>query len=119
MEHNIAAGKTGEDLASKYLQAQGYKILQRNFKCKIGEIDIVAIEKDTLVFVEVKTRLSKEYGLPEEAVTPWKIKVISRVGEYFKMLNPKLPVQLRIDVVSILLSPGGKDEIKLIKNASS
>lgn len=112
-------GKMGEKIAVKYLQSHDYKILTRNFRSKLGEIDIIAQEKETLVFVEVKTRWSKAFGPPEEAVTPWKIKSIIKTGDYFKMLHPELPESLRIDVVAISLSPGGGvEEIKLIKNAT-
>ena len=116
---NQYLGKKGEEIAKRYLQSKGYKILFKNFRSRLGEIDIIGQDKDTLVFVEVKTRFSKEFGEPEEAVTPWKIKSIIRTGEYFKMLHPELPESLRIDVVAISLSPGGGvEEIKLIKNAT-
>ncbi len=112
-------GKRGEDLASEYLKDRGYKILQKNFKSKTGEIDIVALEKDVLVFIEVKTRYNQKFGLPEEAVTPWKINKIVRTGDYYRMLHPKSPEGLRIDIVSILMSPAGEaEEIRLIKNAT-
>lgn len=115
----LLLGKLGENFACQYLQSHGYKILARNFKSKIGEIDIIAIDHGVLVFVEVKTRWSKEFGLPEEAITPWKLKSITKTGYYFKMLHPELPESLRIDVVAISLSPGGRvEEIKLIKNAT-
>src|SRR3990167_10529495 len=103
----VTAGKLGEDTAVKHLLKSGYKILQRNFRSKFGEIDIVAIDPSTgsgqvtLVFVEVKTRWNKEYGYPQEAVTPRKLRKIARTGEYFKLLNPQTPELLRIDVVAI------------------
>jgi putative endonuclease len=112
-------GKKGEDLALKFLKSQKYKIIARNFRCRLGEIDIIAQDKETLVFIEVKTRWSQKFGPPEEAVTPWKIKSIVKTGQYFKLLHPDLPENLRIDVVAISLSPGGEVEnINLIKNAS-
>lgn len=112
-------GKKGEKLAAVYLQRHGYRILTTNFRSKLGEIDIIAQERSVLVFVEVKTRWSKKFGLPEEAVSPWKIRSITRTGEYFKMLRPELPESLRIDVVAISLSPGGEvEEMKLIKNVT-
>ncbi len=116
---NKSIGNKGEEIAARFLLSQGYKILQRNFKSKFGEIDIIAINHNVLVFIEVKTRWSKAFGLPEEAVTPWKIKSIIKTGEYFKLLHPELPESLRIDVVAISMSPGGEvGEIRLIKNAS-
>jgi len=115
----IDLGKKGEELAVKYLQNHGYKVLTRNFRSKLGEIDIIAQEKNILVFIEVKTRWSKKFGPPEEAVTPWKIKSIIKTSQYYKMLNPELPELLRIDVMAISLSPsGGVEEIKLLKNVT-
>lgn len=112
-------GILGEDLAVKFLKKNGYKILQRNFRSKLGEIDIVAQEKDVLVFVEVKTRWSEKFGLPEEAITPWKIRSIIKTGQYFKLLNPDFPESLRIDLVAIELTSWGKlKRIEIIKNIS-
>lgn len=116
-------GLLGEGLAIKFLKKNGYKILERNFRSKLGEIDIVGIDPSassgqaTLAFIEVKTRWSKKFGSPEEAITPWKIKSIIKTGQYFKLLHPELPDSLRIDVVAISLSPSGEvEEIKLLKN---
>lgn len=109
-------GAEGEEIAIKLLENQGYKILQKNFRCKIGEIDIVALEGKTLVFVEVKTRWTKEFGLPEEAITPWKIRKIARAGDYFQLLNPGLPKLLRIDAVCLDLSDGLPGTARIIKN---
>ncbi len=112
-------GKRGEDLAVTFLKKQGYKILERNFQKGYGEIDIVAQEKDTLVFVEVKTRTSTEFGSPLEAITPWKLKALTRSCQFYKSLHPELPEGLRIDLVAISLSPAGGGEvekIELVKN---
>lgn len=112
-------GKRGEELAVRYLRSHGYRILTRNFRSKFGEIDAIGLDGQTLVFIEVKTRWSKAFGPPEEAVTPWKLKSIIKTGQYFKMLHPKLPESLRIDVIAISLSPGGGvEEIKLLKNVT-
>lgn len=119
MTDNISLGKYGEDLAVKYLQKQGYKILERNFKKRWGEIDIVCQEKDTLVFVEVKTRIGQDYGSAAEAITPWKLKALVRSAQYYKMLHPELPEALRIDVLAIDLSPAREvKRIELIKNVT-
>ncbi|MFZ5366396.1 MAG: YraN family protein [Patescibacteria group bacterium] len=115
-------GILGEDLAVKFLKKNGYKILQRNFRSKFGEIDIIAQDPSAgsgqvLVFVEVKTRWSKSFGPPEEAITPWKIRRIIKAGEYYKMLHPELPEALRLDAVCLDLSPTGRvGKIKIIKN---
>lgn len=117
--HNQNLGKLGEEIATEYLRKQGYQILQRNFKAKYGEIDIICLEKTTLVFVEVKTRWSKEFGEPEEAVTRWKIGSITRTGQYYSLLHPDLPELLRIDVVGIMMDANGKVErLTLTKNVT-
>jgi putative endonuclease len=75
------------------------------------------LDSDTLVFIEVKTRWSKRFGPPEEAITPWKIKHIIKAGQYYQLLHPELPDSLRIDAVTVDLSPtGGVRETKIIKN---
>ena len=94
-------GKQGENYACRLLQKSGYRIIERNFTSRFGEIDIIAQDKDTLVFVEVKTRWSRRFGLPQEAVTPQKLFRIKRTAEYFSLRHPHLPKKLRIDVVAI------------------
>lgn len=111
----FSSGRLGETSAEKFLVSLGYKILTKNFRSKFGEIDIVAIENNTLVFIEVKTRWSNKYGAPEEAVGPYKLKSISRTGEYFKLLYPNTPNLERIDVVAVDLA---NNQTRLIKDAS-
>lgn len=94
-------GRRGEKLAVDFLKKQSFKILETNFNSKFGEIDIVAVEKDTLVFVEVKTRSSREFGLPEEAVGGRKIFHIVRAAAYYRQIRKNLPEAERIDVVAI------------------
>jgi putative endonuclease len=94
-------GKRAEDYAVKLLSGQGYKVIDRNFHSKFGEIDIVAVKDECLVFVEVKARWSQKFGKPEEAVTPSKLWKIGRTGEYYSLLHPKLSKKLRIDVVAL------------------
>lgn len=98
---NISSGKRGERIAAMFLQKQGYTILEMNFKARYGEIDIIANDHGILVFVEVKTRKSYEYGRPEEAVDPRKLRIVVRTGEYYKLLHPELPDLLRVDVVAV------------------
>ncbi|MEX0621694.1 MAG: YraN family protein [Candidatus Woykebacteria bacterium] len=113
-------GAKGEAIAVSLLRCQGYKILVKNFRCRLGEIDIIAQDKDTLVFVEVKTRWSKEFGLPEEAVGKRKLHSIQKVGEYFRMSHKgSLPEAHRIDVVAIEMGIQGKVTRKeIIQNAA-
>lgn len=115
--NNLSTGKIGENAACQYLQSHGYRIIERNFRKGYSEIDIVAIEGKTLVFVEVKTRYSNTFGNPQEAVTFWKMKSLIRAAQYYKLLHPKLPDSLRIDVVSVYLTSDNRlEKIELFKN---
>ncbi len=73
-------GKKGEELALRFLKKRGYRIIEKNYVCKMGEMDIIAKEKDTLVFVEVKTRTSTTFGPPQLAVNPTKQMQLSKVA---------------------------------------
>lgn len=106
-KRRVNLGKLGEQKAVKYLQKQGYKVLERNFHSRFGEIDIIVDKQDSLIFVEVKTRWSKKYGLPEEAVTPRKISSIIKTGQYYKILHPKTPDLMRVDLIAIELDSSG------------
>ncbi|MBI2268345.1 MAG: YraN family protein [Candidatus Blackburnbacteria bacterium] len=110
-----ATGRLGEDLAVGFLQKQGYKILTRNFRSHFGEVDIVAQDKKTLVFVEVKMRDDYSFGYPEEAVTPRKISSIIKTGQYYKLVYPGTPSLMRVDVVAIDMI-GDQPQIRLHKN---
>lgn len=109
-------GKTGEDLAEKYLKYHGYKIIERNYRIRGGEIDIIALDGKTLVYVEVKTRTSHKFGLPEEAVTPWKLKFLERASKFYRNSRKNLPELERIDVLAIDLVENDP-KFTLIKNA--
>lgn len=112
-------GNLGENLALKHLKSKGYRIFTRNFRSKFGEIDIIAIHENDLVFIEVKTRWSQSFGPPEEAITPWKIRRIIKTGQYFKLLHPELPDSLRLDAVVIDLDNQGRlERIEIIKNCT-
>ncbi|MDD2707419.1 MAG: YraN family protein [Verrucomicrobiae bacterium] len=95
-------GEWGEWQAAKFLQKHGFKILLKGYRCKMGEIDLVAREQDILVFVEVKTRQTIHYGDPASAVTPQKQRHICRVAlDYLRRLrNPEIPV--RFDIVEVV-----------------
>lgn len=111
-------GNLGENLALKHLKNKGYQFIERNFRWRFGEIDLILQDQDILVFVEVKTRFHPDFGNPEEAVTPWKIKSIIKTAEYFQYKNPSLPGSIRIDVVAIDLDPENEKALRLrhIKN---
>ena len=111
-------GKIGEALACNYLRRCGYSILDRNYRTKIGEIDIVAQDGKILVFVEVKTRRSDSYGLPEESINIKKMHKLTRLAQLYIRNKRLYSAEARFDVVSILIpSRFGKKTIRLIKNA--
>lgn len=113
----VRLGKLGEQIALGLLRKKGYKILDKNFRSRFGEIDIVAEDRGVLVFVEVKTRWSKKFGNPEEAVTPWKLRAIAKTGDYYKLTHPNTPELIRIDVVAIEIE-GRKAKARLIRNVT-
>lgn len=105
--HRQLLGKKGEDQAVRYLKSRGYSILDRNFRAGYGEIDIIATIDSMLVFIEVKARENTRYGYPEEAVTGRKLREVVKAAEYYALLHPKLPVNQRVDVISILYDGTG------------
>ncbi|MBS3906618.1 MAG: YraN family protein [Syntrophaceae bacterium] len=111
-----ALGKKGEEIALRFLKKNGYRILEKNYVCKMGEMDIIAKEKDALVFIEVKTRTSTEFGPPQLAVNSRKQRQLSKVA--LNYLNEKRlkDVKARFDVIAILLRQKG-EEIELIRDA--
>lgn len=112
---SLKLGVLAENFAAKLLQNKGYRILDRNFRSKFGEIDIIATLDDSLVFVEVKARWSQKFGLPEEAVTLQKLYKIRKTGEYYSLLHPELPQKLRIDVVALEIQNGAVAASKIIQ----
>ncbi len=106
-----AMGLEGEEIACRYLIRKKYDILARRFKMFRGEIDIVARDGETLVFIEVKTRADESHGRPEEAVTPGKQRQIRRIAQGYLVANPSPGVDCRFDVVAILFR--GPDDCRL------
>jgi putative endonuclease len=113
---NREVGKKGEEVALRFLKKNGYRILQRNYVCKLGEVDIIAREKDTLAFVEVKTRTSTTFGPPQLAVNASKQMQLSKAALSFIKEKRLEEMKARFDVVAILLGPRG-EEIELIRDA--
>ena len=107
MYYKTELGKMGEDIARCYLLQNNYKIIEQNFRCRQGEIDIVAIDENELVFIEVKTRTSHQYGKPCEAVDDTKIKHILRVAEYYTYIKRIRNTYMRIDVIEVMISRKG------------
>ena len=101
-------GAFGERLAAAHLEAKGYRIRDRNYRCREGEIDIVAQDGETLVFVEVRTRRGNALGGPAESITAAKeARLVAAATAYVQALAEP-PADQRIDVVAVQLSPGGR-----------
>jgi putative endonuclease len=109
-------GRKGEAIALRFLKKNGYRVIQTNYSCKLGEVDIIAKEKDVLVFIEVKTRTSMIFGPPQLAVTSTKQHQLSKVALNFLKEKKIEDAKARFDVVAILLGPTG-EKIELIRNA--
>lgn len=109
--------KRGEDLAAQYLTKKGYKIIERNFRKGYGEIDIICVKDNTLVFVEVKTRTSNLYGGAIEAIAYHKIKSLIKTVQFYKMLHSKLPELMRVD--AILIDLNSNNEVKNIEHVEN
>jgi len=112
-------GRSGEEAAVQYLKKHKYRVISRSFRFFRGEIDIVAFDRNTLVFFEVKTRKSSEFGFPEESVTPSKQRQIRKVAQGFLDRNKLHDVECRFDVLSLVLNDKGQFEITHIKDAFS
>lgn len=110
-------GAEGEEIAAELLVKSGFEIIKRNYRYGHGEIDIIAKEKDTLVFVEVKTRKNLEFGPPELAVTKSKQRQIKKIAEAYLYDKEIKDTDCRIDVIAILLKKNLPPEINHIKNA--
>lgn len=115
MTSHIEKGRTGESIAVKYLINKDYYILEKNFRIKTGEIDIIALKDDILVFVEVKTRTSTNYGYAYEAVNKKKQRKIINTALYYIKLNRMKNYQLRFDIIEVYL--GRTNKINHFKNA--
>ena len=110
-EQRRASGTLGENLAADYLKRQGYVILERNFANELGELDIIARDKDYLCIIEVKTRLSDAYGSPLEAITRHKQKKIIKVAQSYLKFKQMSNCQARFDVVAVMFNEGPDYEI--------
>jgi putative endonuclease len=107
-------GRQGEEAAAHYLEKNNYKILCRNYSCRLGEIDIVACERDVIVFVEVRSRSSSDYGLPQESVNSRKkIKLRQLAWHYLKAVG-KTSASCRFDVIAVLFD--GNSRVKKLEH---
>ena len=112
----IETGRRGEDAAVAYLKRAGYEIIERNYRCPFGEVDIVAREGGSIVFIEVKSRRSEIYGEPEASVGIEKQKKISRISMDYLQKKRLSPGSVRFDVIAVKMQLGSA-QIELIKDA--
>ncbi len=110
-------GTQGEIAAWAFLEKKGFQILEKNFRCPLGEIDIVAAQGRRIRFVEVKTRTSNRYGEPEEAVTLGKQKKIIRLAQWYLKARKKEDMPISFDVIAVSAGSGQALQIRYIPNA--
>ncbi len=114
---NKILGKKGEKLAREYLEKMGYIIIETNFYCRFGEIDIIARYNDKLAFIEVKTRGQDVFGKPAESVDFIKRNRIYKVAEFYTYINELYDVPMSLDVIEVYVLESNKVRIAHIKNA--
>ena len=101
---NFKKGKTGENIAISYLKKNNYKIISKNYKCKVSEIDIIAIKENILTFIEVKSRTNKDYGMPYEPVDNKKISKIRKGAQIFLISNTINYEGISFDIIEVFLN---------------
>lgn len=109
-------GAAGEEVAARLLASLGYRILERNYRCPLGELDAVAVKDRTLVFLEVKARTSDDFGGPLEAVDRRKRRKLTRLAQYFTKERGLVDVPQRFDVVAVWFE-GGRARAEVYENA--
>ena len=115
MAKHLSTGREGESLALKWLRTEGFTIIHSNWRFSYYEIDVIAEQNGILHFIEVKTRRSSRYGLPEESVSKTKFNRLLRAGEQFLSLNKKWN-RVQYDILSITIAPNGKPEYFFIRD---
>lgn len=108
-------GRSGEDIAYEYLLKNKYKIIERNFLCRTGEIDIIAYKDKHIIFVEVKTRTNRNYGLPAESVTKGKLERMYKTARYYLHINKAENEYVRFDVIEVYYSKNNGYKLNHIK----
>lgn len=114
---NKKIGREGEKIAQKYLEDNGYEIIEKNFYCRFGEIDIIAKLNDEVIFVEVKTRKQIKYGNAAESVTEYKKNHIYRVAEFYTYVYQLYNVPMSLDVIEVYIFDDKETRVAHIKNA--
>ncbi|WP_129337720.1 YraN family protein [Cellulomonas endophytica] len=112
MAEKDRVGRYGEDLVAARLGAAGWTVLDRNWRCAAGELDLVARDGDRLVAVEVKTRRSQRFGTPAEAVTPAKVARLRRLLARWLVEHEEHAAEVRVDVVAVVLHPGAEPVVE-------
>ncbi len=110
-------GEKGERLARQALRRSGYRVVAKNWRCPLGELDVVALEGGTLVFIEVRTRSTREFGPPAESVTPKKQAKVRRLAEYYLMEESNPDIGVRFDVVAVDFTRPKNERIEIIRDA--
>jgi len=110
-----ALGRYGEEVAAQHLESDGFVVIERNWRCELGELDIVARDGDVLVVCEVKTRRSARHGSPFEAVTQRKLHRIERLGLRWMRERAVRPAAMRVDVVSVLRPASGPTVVEHVR----
>ncbi len=111
-------GTAGEAAALRLLRRRGYRIVERNFRCRLGEIDLIAEDRVTIVFVEVKARVATEFGAPFEAISPRKQRRLAQLATWYLARRRWLDRPCRFDAVSVMVgADGGVEGIELLRDA--
>jgi len=113
----LSLGERGETAACGFLKGHGYEILEKNYKCKLGEIDVIARRRGRIAFIEIKTRTSTQFGLPQEAVGLQKQEKIFKIAQWYLKEKKISESPIAFDVVAILWKEGQSPEIGLIADA--
>ncbi len=116
-QERLQFGREGESAAIAFLKKKGYRILEKNFRSKVGEIDIIAEQAGVIVFIEVKARSDHEFGHPFDALTPTKQKKIVQTAQSFLARKRIVDKPMRFDVVALTSDPHGSWKIELLENA--
>ena len=116
MSRNAELGRIGEDLAAAHLESNGFRLIDRNWRCRHGEIDLIAEHDGHTVFIEVKTRAGEGFGHPFEAITPVKLARLRRLASAWCESTGEGRRRIRIDAVAVLAPPGAPAVIERLEN---
>lgn len=102
--HNLSVGKLGEEIASNFIHKKGYQIIEKNYYCRWGEIDLIAKENNKIHFIEIKTRIGIDKGQPYESINKHKIRKLMRTIQFYLLNREIKSYKLSLDVISIILN---------------